>query len=245
MIIQRPDTRILTIGDMGAVEIVQRAPLGVALLPTANLIEHLDADAISGLNDGDGIATWTATVGTNATQATVIKRPIYKTGIQNGLPIVRTDGISDSMQLTGLTQASGSLTFIAAINPAATGTQKYLFDTQTGRLVITLYINVANRIGWFDAAWRNIAASAGNFQILSWVLTSGGNGEIFRNGASLGTAPYTARAIGGKIGLFSDFNYNSRFPLCDLGEFLIYSTALDVATRGQAETYLNSKWAAY
>jgi len=212
-------------------------------LPTANLIQHLDATAITGLNDGDAVATWTATVGTNATQGTAAKRPLYKTGIQNSLPIVRADGTDDYLSLTGLTQASGSLTFITAIK-SATGTSNPLFDTATGRLMIATLSNPANTVGWYDTGWKSIAAATTNFEILTWVLTSGGNGEVFRNGVSLGTAAYTARAIGGATTLLSRNDGLANLS-ADLGEFLIYSAALNAATRAQAETYLNNKWSVY
>lgn len=51
----------------------------------------LDARRISGLNDGDGVQTW-ADISRNAndaTQATSANRPVYKTSIQGGCPVVR------------------------------------------------------------------------------------------------------------------------------------------------------------
>ncbi len=222
----------------------KRGAAAAAGLPTTNLIEHLDATTILGLNDGDGVATWTATVGTNGTQGTEGNRPLYKTSIQNGLSVVRSDGTDDFLALTGLTQGSGSLTLIAALNPAVDNSNyDYLLYSQTGQRLVCHTTSIGGKLGWHDGAWKSIANAATGFQILSWVLTSGGNGEIFRNGASLGTAAYVAKAIGGTVTLFGQ-SAGANLP-CDMGELLIYSTALDAATRVQAETYLNAKWAAY
>jgi hypothetical protein len=72
----------------------------------------LDASQISGLNDGDAVATWNdlSGNGNDVTQATASKKPTYKTGIQNGLPAVLFDGVDDFLLITkafGLT--SGTL----------------------------------------------------------------------------------------------------------------------------------------
>src|SRR4051794_15003785 len=49
------------------------------------------ADRITGLADAAAVATWpdASGNGNDATQATSAKRPVYKTGILNGLPVVR------------------------------------------------------------------------------------------------------------------------------------------------------------
>jgi hypothetical protein len=51
----------------------------------------LDARRISGLNDGDGVQTWPdiSRNANDATQATSGNRPVYKTAIQGGCPVVR------------------------------------------------------------------------------------------------------------------------------------------------------------
>ena len=57
----------------------------------------LKANAIVGLNDGDVVTTWSDASGNgnDAIQSTVAKKPIYKTNIVNGLPVVRFDGTDD------------------------------------------------------------------------------------------------------------------------------------------------------
>jgi len=63
----------------------------------------LKADAITGLNDGDAVGTWSDQSGNgyDATQPTSAKRPIYKTGILNGKPVVRFDGVDDQLDFLG------------------------------------------------------------------------------------------------------------------------------------------------
>lgn len=57
----------------------------------AGLWMWLKADAIVGLNDGDPVTTWSDshTTAHDATQSTLENKPIYKTNIVNGLPVVR------------------------------------------------------------------------------------------------------------------------------------------------------------
>src|SRR6185503_18751932 len=59
----------------------------------------LKADAGAGSSDGDPVGTWTDQSGTSHdfTQATSGKKPLYKTNIQNSLPVVRFDGSDDEM----------------------------------------------------------------------------------------------------------------------------------------------------
>ena len=64
------------------------------LSPSAfpNLVAWYDASAITGLADSDPVATWndSSAGGHNGTSAGT-KRPLYKTGILAGHPVVRFD----------------------------------------------------------------------------------------------------------------------------------------------------------
>jgi len=63
----------------------------------------LDSRFISGLNDGDAVATWEDRTNNNndATQGNSARRPIYKTAQQGGQPIVRFSKASTQYLLTG------------------------------------------------------------------------------------------------------------------------------------------------
>ena len=62
----------------------------------------LEADAITGLSDTDPVATWAdlSVNGHDFVQATSGRRPLYRTGIINGLPVVRFDGTDDRLSNT-------------------------------------------------------------------------------------------------------------------------------------------------
>ena len=198
-----------------------------------------DGDLIRAVTDKSGS-------GNDASQAVATREPIYKTPVQNSLSICRFDGANDDLTLTGITVASGSFTFFAASNPTNNpGEREYFFDCATGRLLICNNASGSGNVGWYDGTWRTIAAATFTSQILTWVFTSGGNGEVFRNGASLGTAAYSAKAIGGTTNLGSTSGGESDSWKGDFYEFLIYSSALSSANRALVRNYLNNKWAIY
>lgn len=87
----------------------------------------LKADAITGLADGDPVATWpdSSGNGNHATQGTAGSRPLYKVNVVNGLPAVLFDGSDDylatSTLLSALLASGGAGTVYAVVRPAAVG----------------------------------------------------------------------------------------------------------------------------
>lgn len=206
----------------------------------------LDASQLTGLSDGAAIATWTDASGNgrNATQASATKRPLYKTGIIGGKPVVRFD--SDDFLSLSVSLASGSWSFFAVHSGPAIGSNgRYLLDAQTGRLIIAVrQATTANDpdIGWFDGNSRDIAVGTTGWQINDWILASGGNGTVYRNGTSLGSAAYTAQAIGGAVAIGGRYDGTSGAINCDIAEIIIYASALNTANRQAVDAYLSAKY---
>jgi len=75
-----------------------------------------DSRFLSGFSDGNGVDTWTdlSANGRNATQSTPGNRPLYKTNIQGGNPILRFDGSDDTLVTTSFPSGS-ELTVIQVI----------------------------------------------------------------------------------------------------------------------------------
>jgi hypothetical protein len=68
--------------------------LASADLVTDNLIIHLDAGSITGLNDGDSLSSWTDSATRDAVQGAVLVTggygsPTYETNEIFGLPVIR------------------------------------------------------------------------------------------------------------------------------------------------------------
>src|SRR5690242_3056608 len=69
----------------------------------------VDGDGNSGNNplSGAPISTWVDKANTvqgvqSATQGTVARQPTYITGFQNGMPVVRFDGVNDALATTNV-----------------------------------------------------------------------------------------------------------------------------------------------
>ncbi|MDZ7620678.1 MAG: autotransporter-associated beta strand repeat-containing protein, partial [Patescibacteria group bacterium] len=94
---------------------------------TAGLSWSLDASDAASINGGsaaggDAVATWTASVGTTVSQSDTAKQPTYLTGAQNGLSVIRFDGVDDRL-FSGTSYAAAKTMFVVN-NPI--GTQKSL-----------------------------------------------------------------------------------------------------------------------
>jgi hypothetical protein len=126
-------TRDGTAGDATVVKAGEYSPeFGIGLIgdpPTqpdaiAGLEAWFKADVL-GLADGTAVSSWTdsSSHGSHAVQAVGSRQPICKTGILNGLPVVRFDSSND-----GLVAALGTIpqpftVFAVAQNTSSTGTR--------------------------------------------------------------------------------------------------------------------------
>lgn len=219
---------------------------GVPFTPRAlpDLVQWFDADQAGGV-DGVGLATLPdlSPNGFNGTQVTAGKRPLWIANAQNGHAAIRSDGVDDWYNLAGMSASSGSKTFIACLSAAVSAaTFRYLFDTATGRLIVYLSQAVAHNVGYYDGTDRPTTVHTAGWQVLSWVLTAGVGGQVFRNGTSLGTPGYTSRAIGGATGLFAQGDGAGSLAACDLGGWIVCNGALSGADRLLAETYYKTKY---
>ena len=193
-----------------------------------------DGDLVYQINDKSGNSK-------NAVQTTEAKRYAYKVNIKNSLSVLSSNDVQGGYSLTGLTSTSGSYTFFFVFDRLSTA--NWMFDTQTGRFVLAT--SNSGNYSWNDpGGWHNIASTTTGWQSLTYHFTSGGNGVIYKNGSSLGSAAYTTRNIGGRVGLFSDYTVIGT-KSGNHSEIIIYDSALSDTNRQTVETYLNNKWAIY
>lgn len=96
----------------------------------SNLKIWLQANQITGLNDGDAVTTWSDSSGNgyNATQSTGSLKPLYKTNIKNGLPVVRFDGTDDFLEGTSLTMSQPEIFVVAYFAQATQANYDYLLS---------------------------------------------------------------------------------------------------------------------
>jgi hypothetical protein len=221
----------------------------------AALALWLKADAITGLSDGAALAAWndSSTNARNATQATPSLKPLYKTNIQNGLPVVRFDA-DDVLAWTQF--AVSNQTVFIAHKPAATITvasaTEYLVKNTSGDAAAMTTGAVTGSIADERLLWYCVSSAlvyghaynagdiAAAWQILTMRFATTPVVSIRRNGINLSlvaTRPFTATIYPTAYGQLGA-NVNS-----DYAEVIVYQSALSDTDRAKVEAYLSSKWA--
>jgi hypothetical protein len=111
----------------------------------------LDARFITGLSDGNAVATWEDRTASNndATQTNSARRPVYKTALQGGQPVVQFDGATDLLNAPILTVgASGQETIIAVYKHRilATGYQVIISSGKTDVRCFTMTLGNTDKL---------------------------------------------------------------------------------------------------
>jgi len=138
-----------------------------------------------------------------ASQSNGSKQPTFKQNQINGMPVINCDGSTQSLQVTGLNNISGSgdLTAIFVIKPTSTSGSRWLLDTNSSTNRLIFYI------AGYDAGGGRAAtfSSTTGLQVLSFRMDSAGaTGTCYRNGNSIASGVYGGRAFGATTGLLAD-----------------------------------------
>ncbi len=220
---------------------------GRAFLPTdiSGLVMWLKADVLT-LNDGDPVATWTDSSGTNndALQSTAGSKPLFKTGIINGLPTVLFDGSDDFMSFTSDPTARPDSVFIVTQPTLNTASQKSYACLASGSIGATFARLGTNFWGTFtnaDLSSGNALVSGTNYLLENTAAT--GSTFLYQRGVQVATSAVTEATTGtpGMVGKDST-NANRQYA-GHIAELIIYNTVLSAANRGSVETYLIAKYA--
>jgi hypothetical protein len=194
--------------------------------------------------------------GNHATQGTASRRPTLKLAIQNGLPVLRCDGVDDGLLLSAairdLLLSSNQHVFVVA---------KYLTLT-----TLTWLLNVTNAAGSTRKGLECISVPPANRVIIydngaqasltgTQVLTSSWNvWELQAQGSNLSewadgvqdgvtkTDAVAASTPGVGAALGCNANGTSGFANLDLGEILVYNAVLSASNRAAVLAYLKQRW---
>lgn len=151
----------------------------------------LKADALTSINDGETVTTWSDSSGNgyDLTQSNSSYKPLYKTNILNSMPGIRFDGSNDSLQNTAFVN-SAALTG----DPPLSVFMVFKRNNSKGSLSFT----GSNAGGlWADSYDYNAgsvsSASLAGYKIYVYTKSPGTinpNGKIYKNG-SLSVSGYT------------------------------------------------------
>lgn len=218
---------------------------GRAFAPTdiAGLKLWLAADRISGLADGDPVGTWSdlSGQGNHATQATGSKKPTYKTGVQNGKPVVRGDGVDDLLDFPSLPfdVASHDLTILLAFKRGTGG--RSVFGSTAYRYLRPDTTTVIT----YGSGGTSLTLSTGlpGFCIFASRQTSlairgfiNGMDRTATPGINAGGGALNKLFCGSTIGVANTFLDG------DIGEVLIYDSSISDSNLALATSYLKAKW---
>lgn len=222
---------------------------GGAFSPTdiAGLRTWLKADALS-LNNGDEVTTWTDSSGSgnNATQSTeATRKPNYFTNVQNSLPIVRfdVDGSAEDRMVWPTTLMSGATAgsvFITLSLPlAASGRQSPVTMTSNGEFTHYTFSDGNWYDNWGSTTRKTISGSVTltTFHLFE-IISAPSDWRAYQNGTQKHSTATNTVGFGSSAGLGST---NLAFG-ADIGEVLVYDTALSTTDRQNVETYLKDKW---
>lgn len=220
------------------------------------------ADQIGGLIDNDPVGTWSDLSGNgHDVSNTGTARPTYKTGIQNGLPVVRFDGTDDLLNTSGFGY-DGSNTEITIL---FVGTRRA--SIVGGGSIITLSGgDTFPWQGWGQGAffWEHqdngyklnirradaerakmdTLTTQDTFNLLT-ALVNDNYHRIYLNGVLDGQSIVSPGAFNSGwfwIGATPNGGSGHFFKQWDIAEVIVYDSALSAADRIKVETYLANKY---
>jgi hypothetical protein len=208
---------------------------------------HLEARAITGLADGDAVGSWEDLSGNgrHAVQATAGSKPIYKTGILNGTPVVRCDGVNDWMATTYADREIQTLLIVVKSAP----------DGVVDRV---LGWGGPRSIGIFGAlgggavnSWAWYASQAGGIMPLGGVITQWSTivirstGSLLRpvvNGITAGSFdPYPSDS-GLSLSLGAEDMYGTNPAPCDIAAVIGYDREITDAELTGLSNYIYANY---
>ena len=232
-------------------------------LPTSISSLQLWLNPESGITKdvNDFVSDWADIYSSNIsfTQPDPVKKPIWIDGVLNSHPMISYDGTNDVLSAGDTLDlgTSSKTIFFLGRSTGSSGTYfaKSLSGVMPNRYGLLYYPNDSSLLfNYYDAAVKDFTAirSAGNFEILSYRIDRlSQENKFYVNSDSVGS-------ISGIEDASYDFNSNYRFLLGayndvsdigevfnlngEIGEVIIYNSALTNSNRGLIEQYLRHKY---
>ena len=177
----------------------------------------------------------------NHATATSTNRPTLRES--GGLYYLEFDGVSDGMAISGLTSTSTPLTawFGYSSTNANASSQKYLLDIESGRTIFGASAATASEIGYNDGAWSDFTADSDALKVLTYDLVEN-NAKMRVNGSQeYSDTTYDQQAVGGDIGLFSQYDLSGNFLAGNLYSCILRAAESTDKEITSTESYVSEK----
>ena len=214
----------------------------------SGLIIWVRADSITGKVDGNTITTWSdeSGQGTDVTQATAAKKPVYKTDIINGLPVIRFDGVDDVLNSGAFSSELAQPNTICIVFKHLTGSvssNERIVNGYDSSLASSHLFHIVNTSpdAFTVSAGINIAVAASNadFHILITIYNTTSSLIHFDGGeqvANAGTKLWNEISLGSA-------RFGTEFANVDIAEIIGYNRNLSSNQAAKVENYLSRKYA--
>jgi hypothetical protein len=215
---------------------------------SANLVMWLDANALTGLTDGDSLTTWTDESGNgNAPAGSGSTRPLYKTSIRNGNPAVYFDGTDDYLfKSTNVIPYTGNWTiFIVCKNGsfcAPISSNDGTSDTSSSDTSWRLDSGSGNYrsvVGWLGGS--TIGTDDSGWHIFTMDNTASTTVRSWMDGAAGGSNAFAWQNDDVMLGRYHNgaaFEYHEGY----IAEVIAYNAKLTDAQRNGVNAYLSAKY---
>ncbi|MFI5397411.1 MAG: hypothetical protein ACHQ9S_17875 [Candidatus Binatia bacterium] len=218
------------------------------------LMLWLKADAITGITDGNLVATWpdSSGLGRDATQPVSDSQPLWYSALANGQPVVRFDGVNDFMATAGQSYAAKTLMVVFAKNTATFSDYNGIATTRTGTGNKTAASDETNGI-----AGRLSTNNITGFGTASGIYLDGSTPSLSAyntstTGIALGAGAITfhyvthersASTAGAKYWVIgADAFSTGRYLSGDIAEIIVYDHTLASDVRWSIEACLGQKY---
>lgn len=190
---------------------------------------------------GNLVSNWNdqSDSGWHLAQATAGSKPLYVDNVINGLPVIRFDGSSDYMNNVSLAINQPSTTFMVGNYIVVDATEDISMSCGTNSIVM----NTAG--GKFDTyAGTHIGTYVADTNKHIWIAVhNGASSKIITDQTTTTGNAGTANMAQIMIGWYTAGG--AYYANINIGEILIYNSALSSTNMATVSAYLNNKWAIY
>lgn len=210
----------------------------------ANTLYTDDAATTLVSTDGDAIGALLnkGTAGGYATQSLAPNCPIYKTGVKNGLSISRYSG---AQRLTTVDSFSAlkPTSFFAIVKPALLSSNRHIVGSSVNsgfshRLATGVPQVLAKNIA--VVAIANTGLTLNQFVHIGFTYGFAGSYAFYKSGVADGTGTNNVTIVDSALNIGA--RDGAEYFNGDIGEIIIYDSALGTTDREAVESYLATKW---
>jgi hypothetical protein len=190
---------------------------------------------LTGLADGDPVSTFTdRTALTAGFVASSTARPLYKTNIINGRPVLRFDGVNDAMTCALAYSQPATILVVAEMRNGG----RLIDGANNPSMAFTA--ERSGNVSTYAGSFVDVAQSLPTGMHLWTLIFNGASSSIRKDGTQVSTAnPGTNAQTTSRIG--SIWN-STGFSDADVAEFVVYSHALTTTELATVEGLLRTKY---